>query len=63
MKFINYLESISGIGIYPLISFLIFFGFFTLLGIYVFRSDKKTMEKLSQMPLENESKNENHENC
>lgn len=61
MKFINYLESISGIGIYPLISFIIFFSFFTILGIYVFRCDKKTMDKLSRMPLENELKNEDNE--
>jgi len=62
MKFINYLESISGVGVYPLISFLIFFGFFTLLGIYVLGSDKKTMDKLSRMPLENELKTEDNEN-
>ncbi|MFZ5554335.1 MAG: CcoQ/FixQ family Cbb3-type cytochrome c oxidase assembly chaperone [Bacteroidota bacterium] len=61
MKFINYLESISGIGIYPLISFLIFFTFFILLGIYVVKSDKKTMDELSRIPLENEPKNNNHE--
>lgn len=52
MKFINYLESITGVGIYPLISLIIFVVFFALVTLYVFTADKKTMERDSQLPLE-----------
>jgi len=52
MKFINYLESISGIGIYPLAAFVIFFLFFSLVSLYVFRADKKHLSDLSEIPLD-----------
>lgn len=51
MKFINYLESITGIGIYPLISLFVFFGFFALVTLYVIRGNKKYFEKLSNLPI------------
>ncbi len=51
MKFRNYLETIAGIGIFPLISLIIFFVFFLSLLIYVFRLDKKTVERMSDIPL------------
>jgi len=54
MKFINYLSSIDGVGIYPVISFLIFFSFFILLGIYLFKSDKELIKHMENMPLEGE---------
>lgn len=54
MKFINYLQSIAGIEIYPLISLIIFFGFFTLLVIYAVRSKKEHLEELKNIPLNNE---------
>jgi cytochrome c oxidase cbb3-type subunit 3 len=51
MKFRNYLETITGIGIFPLISLIIFFVFFVSLIIYVLRLDKKDVLKMSQIPL------------
>ncbi|GGB81711.1 cbb3-type cytochrome c oxidase N-terminal domain-containing protein [Dyadobacter sediminis] len=51
MKFRNYLETISGISIYPLISLIIFFLFFVSLLVFVLRMDKKTLKKLESMPL------------
>lgn len=53
MKFINYIEKISGVDIYGLLSLIIFVGFFTAMLIYVARSDKKEMKEISQIPLEN----------
>ncbi|ASS50428.1 MAG: cytochrome C oxidase Cbb3 [Candidatus Fluviicola riflensis] len=53
MKFIHYLESIMGIGIFPLISLIIFFTFFTILLLYVIRADKQHIKDLKQIPLEN----------
>jgi cytochrome c oxidase cbb3-type subunit 4 len=55
MKFINYLESMTGIGIYPLVSFLIFFFFFLVVSIYLLRAGKTHFEEVSRIPLENEN--------
>lgn len=51
MKFRNYLETIAGIGIFPLISLVIFFVFFVGLLFYVLKLDKKTVERMSNIPL------------
>lgn len=55
MKFINYLESITGIGIYPLISLFVFFGFFVLVTLYVIKGNKKYFEKLSNLPINDQN--------
>lgn len=57
MKFINYLTSISGIGIFPLISLLIFFIFFVVLFWYVMRADKSHMNNLAAMPVNEDQDN------
>ena len=51
MKFINYLEKITGVTIYPIISLLIFFLFFTALLIWIFRADKKYISVLKNIPF------------
>lgn len=51
MKFKNYLETIAGIEIYPIISLVIFFAFFVGLIIYVFKLDKSSIERMSNIPL------------
>ncbi len=51
MKFINYLESITGVSVYPLISLLIFTSIFLLVCIYTFKQSKQTMEELKNIPL------------
>ena len=43
MKFKNYLESITGIGIYPLISLMIFVVFFGLVTFYVIKGNKNVL--------------------
>lgn len=52
MKFRNYLESIDGVAVYPLISLLIFVPFFVGLLWYVWRMDKRKIQKFSDIPLE-----------
>ncbi len=53
LKFIKgHMESIDGIAIYPIISFIIFFAFFTILGIVVFTQRKDYFQKMSNLPLE-----------
>ncbi|HEY1045022.1 MAG TPA: CcoQ/FixQ family Cbb3-type cytochrome c oxidase assembly chaperone [Bacteroidia bacterium] len=53
MKFIHYLENISGVSIYPLTSLLIFFVFFIVLLWFVFRTNKDYLKKIEQLPLDN----------
>lgn len=52
MKFINYLENITGVGIYPLTSFVIFFLFFLAVSLYVLKADKEHIKEVSQIPLD-----------
>ena len=52
MKFINYLTSVTGVGIFPLISLLVFFFFFLGLGLYVWKADKNRFRYLAAMPVE-----------
>jgi hypothetical protein len=54
MKFINYLKSISGVEIYPMISLFIFFIFFSILLVYVLRADKNHIMELKNIPLDKE---------
>lgn len=53
MKFINYLESITGVGIYPLASLLIFFLFFSIVGVYLIIGRKEYFEYLRNLPVNN----------
>ena len=55
MKFINYLTSITGVEIFPLISLLVFFVFFTALIVYVFKADKERLKYLGALPIENDA--------
>ncbi|MEN9369746.1 MAG: hypothetical protein RI952_611 [Bacteroidota bacterium] len=52
MKFINYLTSIAGVSIFPLLSLMIFVTFFAVLIVYLIKSDKASMEKMGNIPLE-----------
>ena len=45
--FNNYLQSIEGIGIYPLISMLVFFIFFVVMLIWLFKADKNHLREMS----------------
>lgn len=51
MKFRNYLETIAGVGIFPLISLIIFFVFFVALLFYVFKLDNKSVNQMKNIPL------------
>jgi hypothetical protein len=52
MKFINYLTKITGVDIYALSSFSIFFTFFIIMVIWAWKADKKLINTLSQLPLD-----------
>lgn len=53
LKFVkHHLTNITGIEIYPLISFGIFFVFFVGLLAYVFMERKEYINKMKNMPLD-----------
>lgn len=55
LKYIRqYAESISGIEIYPMISLLIFVLFFIAVLYYVKKMDKKYVDEVSNLPLEDD---------
>lgn len=45
------METIAGVAVYPVLSLLIFFGFFVGLGIWVFSYKKEKIKELSELPL------------
>ena len=46
------METISGVEIYPIISLLIFFGFFVGLAFWVLSYKKDKIDEMSQIPFE-----------
>ena len=52
MKFINYLTKITGVDVYAMSSFMIFFTFFIIMGIWALKADKKLISELSNMTLD-----------
>ncbi|MCX7550149.1 CcoQ/FixQ family Cbb3-type cytochrome c oxidase assembly chaperone [Xanthomarina sp. F2636L] len=50
----NYMDSIAGIEIFPIISLLIFFTFFVVLFWWVFTAKKDYIKEVSDMPLDNQ---------
>ncbi len=54
MKFIHYLETITGVGIFPLTSLSIFFLFFLVMTTWAVKADKKYIGALKQLPFPEE---------
>lgn len=54
MKFVNYLESITGVSIYPLVSLCIFVPFFLFVLVWLWKTDKQKWDKIAHIPLEDE---------
>lgn len=50
-------RNIPDVSIYPVISFLIFFLFFLGLLIWVFRADKNFIQKIKNIPIDNNDQN------
>jgi hypothetical protein len=55
MKFINYLEKISGVSIYGLSSFALFGIVFLLMLVWAFKADKNMIEEISKIPLDSKA--------
>lgn len=52
MKFVHYLEKITGVSIFPLLSLVIFGLFFIAVLLYVWKADKRTINEISRIPLD-----------
>lgn len=59
MKFINYLEKVSGIDVFGLTSLLIFFLFFTVMLTWVLRAKKSDYQEASEIPLDKQTSTSN----
>ncbi len=55
MKFINYLETITGVSIYPLTSLLLFVAFFLIVSVWVWKADSGFIDHMKNIPLESEA--------
>lgn len=56
LKFVKgSLEQIDGVQVYPIISLLIFFVFFTLLFWWVFTAKKEHINEVSNLPFEEDN--------
>lgn len=55
LKFIkHHLDTIGGIGIYPAISFVIFFSIFCIALLYVWKARRTHIEHMAALPLNDE---------
>ena len=55
------LRAIAGIDIYPVVSLVIFFVFFVIIIIRTIKADKRVIEKMSNLPLENNNETKNRD--
>lgn len=57
LKFIkHHLDTIAGIGIYPVISFVLFFGFFLGVLLWLWKADRSHIDHMSALPLVREGR-------
>ena len=51
----NYLQTIEGVEIYPLISLIIFVIFFVVMLVWMLKVDKNYIKEMEQLPLDSNS--------
>ena len=52
MKFIHYLEKISGVSIYGLVSMVLFVSIFLIMLLWAVKADNKLIEEMQKIPLQ-----------
>lgn len=57
----HHFDTITGVEIYPIISLLLFFVVFITMLYFVFKMPKKNIDELSNLPLDNDLKNDSHD--
>lgn len=50
--FKQFISKIPGADVYMIGSFLTFFAFFILVGLYLFLADKRHLQQMSNLPLD-----------
>ena len=64
LKFISHhLDTIAGIGLYPLLSFVVFFLFFLAVLWWVFTVRRSHIEHMSALPLTTDHENNEQEHA
>jgi cytochrome c oxidase cbb3-type subunit 4 len=56
------LQSLDDVTLFPIVAILIFFTFFVMLFVWVFKMDKKKVNHLAAMPLDQEAEEGAHFN-
>jgi cbb3-type cytochrome oxidase subunit 3 len=56
------METIVGIDIYPVLSFIIFFTFFLVVAAYVIKQSKAHFDEVSLLPLEDDNQASTNKN-
>ena len=51
MKFIHYIEKISGVSLYGLASLILFGTIFLVMLLWAIKADKKMIEEIRHIPL------------
>jgi len=57
----HYFEGMADVEIYPIISLVLFFTVFITMLIYVLKIPKKSLENISNLPLEGDENNNTYE--
>jgi cytochrome c oxidase cbb3-type subunit 4 len=52
----NVLQTIEGVGIFPLISMLIFLTVFLAAIVWFFKADKEHLQRMAELPLDSTNK-------
>ena len=60
MKFSTYLEQITGVSIYPVISLALFVIFFSIVVIRIFSMSRQEVDYLENMPLHDSLQDQDH---
>jgi cbb3-type cytochrome oxidase subunit 3 len=55
MKFINYLKSIAGVEVFPMISLLVFFLFFVILTVWAIKVNKHYITEMKNIPFDKDA--------
>ena len=58
--FSNYLSSIDGVEIFPIITLIIFVAVFLLTVVWTFKKDESYLAKMSNMPIDSEDDFKNY---
>ncbi|MDY7396665.1 CcoQ/FixQ family Cbb3-type cytochrome c oxidase assembly chaperone [Aureibaculum sp. 2210JD6-5] len=62
LKYIkHHLDTMNDVEIYPIISLILFFAVFVTMLVHVMRIPKKSIENISNLPLEEDENINNHE--